>query len=166
MGDRSTYRGKRTETAEALSSVATSKSFIVYDECEKVEDAVVDAELIARSHAVLEALRQLQPSLSFPKVAMQSAVAWLFDANAAKRGVQPAHKADWVITITRRLRNIVRVVHQGELKGKAPWAKALPWAAARSSLAPAKTPEFLLRRQACVASLRRSARAEGFELAH
>jgi hypothetical protein len=127
---RNRFQGTAEDIFEALKPVATSKSFIVYDESEKVEKARLDIEAIAKSHDVLSCLHALQVNMSFPKTIMEKAVAKLFDEKYKVWSMKPEHKDDWVVTITRRLRNIGRVVHQGCMEtSAAAWVKGLPWRA-------------------------------------
>ena len=130
--ERVRYAGGDAAFLQMLRSVATNKSFIRYTEVEKVEDARLDVEAVSQAHDVLSAMHGLQSNLCFPKKMVESAVDKLFEEKASSWNLKAEHKADWVTTITRRIRNIGRVVGQGE--GKTPTAPCLGTRAATRAL--------------------------------
>ncbi len=108
--------------------MARTKSFIVYNEEERMEDARLEVELVEKAHEVLEVLHTLQPNLAFPRKVVEDSLSALFEEKKGAWSLGDHYKADWVLTLGRRLRNLARVVAQGELRSPgASWVKRLPW---------------------------------------
>ena len=137
---------------------ATGKSFVRYDESEKVQLAKTMPERIDSSHEFLSALHDISPSLSFTKAAWISAVTQLLQKHVGKKGwvMKDDYQASYLRVMPLRCANICRCVSQGEIKGlaaqtlgrKVPdWVQKLPWwgraqeakAGSESGPAPAKS---------------------------
>lgn len=104
------------------------RSFLKYDEAEKVGDARTDAKQIAAASAVLASLHGLSAKLSFKRSEVATAIERLFDCHCEQWGTRFEHKADFSAIMTRRVMNICRVVSQGDGKTKRPdWCCTLPW---------------------------------------
>ena len=101
------------------------------DESKNVQDAkVVNGDRgIEGHHLLLAALYGMQPNLSFSKTVMEGALDIMIKKCAKKWRMTTPEQADWLITMNRRIRNLCRVVSQGQLEQPQPaWLKHLPWA--------------------------------------
>jgi len=132
---RSHYEGTPEELCETLLQVASHKSFVKYDETEDLTKTKVakDMEATIELHsALLAALHDVQPNLAFPKTALRKALALVCAKKAAEWDLLEKHKADWEKTMYLRLKNLLRVVSQGDIK-RPKWASKLPWLQAGAS---------------------------------
>ena len=122
---RSVFAGDASDIADDLKEFATGVSFCTYpDESPVVTKAKLTPEAVAPHHDILIALQQLQPNLSFPKLTLESAMRLI----ASRRGWKMSGKTleDWEETLTRRVRNMCRVVGQALAKGPIPtWLEPL-----------------------------------------
>ena len=132
---RSRYEGTPEELCETLLPVASHKSFVKYDETEDVRKTKVaeDMEATIELHsALLAALHHVQPNLAFPKLCLQKALALVCDKKAAEWDLLEKHRDDWERTMYLRLKNLLRVISQGDIK-RPKWASKLPWLQAGAS---------------------------------
>ena len=122
------YRGTGDDLGMILLEFANSRSFISYpDESDKVEDARLHVDGIAKHHGILSALHDVQANLSFPRAVVHDAMQYIIE-NTDKFTLNAEHVSDWKITMTRRLRNMCHSVAAGcARKHQASWVAALPW---------------------------------------
>lgn len=83
---------------------AKGRSWLVYDECDRVDDARLDIEQIAKLHDVLAAVHELAPNLSFPKMTVHTMMQMLYEMYKDEPNwtLAEGHIDDYVITMTRR----------------------------------------------------------------
>ena len=95
-------------------------------------------------HELLLALKRIQPNLSFTKLAVHKALELLLQEESIQKDIRfkmtEDDKRDWQTVMKRRVRNMCRVVTQGERKadntGKpVKWVANLPWNASNASAA-------------------------------
>jgi hypothetical protein len=123
------YKGNAHEFKELIQPVLDKmgKHLCRYpSEEEKVQDARTLPQSIVKEDWLLEILHGESNALLYPKAIVEGALniivkeqqtKWQFDANDAK---------DWVTTMTRRIRNLARVVGQPLSKNRTPvWMKKL-----------------------------------------
>ena len=114
------------------------KSFCRYSsEADLVENATLDVASVQAHHDLLMKLRKIQPNLFFSRGCVKEAVEAM---NEKLRFVTiEKHKDDYVSTMVKRIRNLCRIVTQGESKTKSmivekkpAWVRQLPWNLAES----------------------------------
>ena len=122
---RSVYPGSSQQIADAIFDVAYNVSFCSYpDESPRVAKAKLHVDSIRSHSALLSKLQLLQPNLSFPKRALQRALR-IVAARRKWKLEEPAME-DWVDTLSRRIRNMCRVVSQALQKDPYPaWLQPL-----------------------------------------
>jgi len=126
---RSTYQGTRKDFAALLGGFvkATGKSFVVYDEAETVTTAKTNPKLIVKAYPMLDILHNAQANLSFPKSIGSNGIVDIMDEEEVSWfGIKEELRADYKLTMTRRIVNLCRVVNNGS-GGGADWAISLPW---------------------------------------
>ena len=99
------------------------------DESKNVKDAkVVHGDRGVEGHRdLLQALYGIQPNLSFSKGVMEGALEMMIKKTAKKWRMTTTEQTDWLITMSRRIRNLCRVVSQAQLKNPQPsWMKQFP----------------------------------------
>ena len=121
--------GEQKDLTNLLLEFADNPNFIDYpDESNKVTDARLDEESACKPHhtKILGKLRNLQKNLSFAKTNVEQA---MLDIAAKKKfKFIGSEKKIWKEVLTRRLRNLCRVVAQNDAKAKPPrWISAMPW---------------------------------------
>ena len=128
-------RPRFTGTVEELEAVMmpfaeTDIAFCKYsDESKNVKDAkLVHGTRGVEGHtALLQALYNIQPNLCFSKVVMVQALQLMLKKAAKKWKLSIPDQDDWLTTMTRRIRNLCRVVSQALLKQPQPiWMKHVP----------------------------------------
>ena len=128
-------RPRFTGTVEELEAVMmpfaeTDIAFCKYsDESKNVKDAkLVHGRRGVEGHIdLLQALYNIQPNLCFSKVVMEQALQVMLKKGAKRWKLSSREQDDWLITMTRRIRNLCRVVSQALLKQPQPiWMKHVP----------------------------------------
>jgi hypothetical protein len=118
------------EVMVVLEPLATDRSFIKYDESDKVQDSKLHTDKITVMHPLLAGLYELDDKLSFKKSVLSSAFAALFAKKNVTWGMSEKFEAAWVKSMTNRVANACRQVTQGMMKPKhPPWVEQLPWMA-------------------------------------
>ena len=121
---------------DALAPVVRGRgrSFVMYDEAERVEKAKTLPEAIGKAHDILVALRAISCNLSFTREAWKACILKLYNANKDCEDwrVSDHDLPDYLVTMERRMMNLCRTVQQGQLKAKSSstkpkWIQALPW---------------------------------------
>ena len=137
------YAGSVDELAVALQQFCTKgPSVCKYGDESKLTAKcaliVKGPEGVEGHHKLLSTLHELQPNLSFAKKVMEAALEKLLELEIEKNSkvdrktwvnkLSTTEKSDWVQTMLARIRNMARVVSQGQLKSAtAKWVKELPW---------------------------------------
>jgi len=128
-------RPRFTGTVEELEAVMmpfaeTDVAFCKYsDESKNVKDAkLVHGRRGVEGHTdLLQALYNIQPNLCFSKAVMEQALQLMLKKGAKKWKLSIPEQDDWLTTMTRRIRNLCRVVSQALLKQPQPiWMKHVP----------------------------------------
>jgi hypothetical protein len=128
-------RPRFTGTVEELEAVMmsfaeTDVAFCKYsDESKNVKDAkLVHGRRGVEGHTeLLQALYNIQPNLCFSKAVMEQALQLMLKKGAKKWKLSIPEQDDWLTTMTRRVRNLCRVVSQALLKQPQPiWMKHVP----------------------------------------
>ena len=113
------------------------------DESKNVKDAkVVHGVRGVEGHTeLLQALYSIQPNLCFSKVLMEQTLQLMLKKGAKKWRMSIPEQHDWMTTMTRRIRNLCRVVSQAQLKQPQPtWIKNVPLIVTPSSAKKAVKP--------------------------
>ena len=109
------------------------------DQCSKAK--LIHGECgVQGAHALLAELYEVQPNLSFARRTLQYALKQTLDTLNGEPGwnLSPPECLDWVETHQKRIRNLCRVVSQGQYKvRKVSWVKALPWMCGEQLVKPA-----------------------------
>ena len=117
--------------ADTIREYAQEKGrlWLDYDECKKTDDAKVLPDKIIASYALLGLLHKKHTTnLSFKQRDVTEAIGLAMDkVEPAWFGVLPQDRDDYVTTMTRRLRNLCRVVANTKKNSKAAWLLGLPW---------------------------------------
>jgi hypothetical protein len=124
--------------------LAIDRSFVKYDETDKVQDSKLHTDKIAAMHPLLAGLYELDDKLSFKKSVLSAAFSALFARKSVTWGMNEKFEEAWVKSMTNRVANACRQVNQGMMKSKHPsWVEQLPWMAglARSGAEAAKAEE-------------------------
>lgn len=130
-----------------------SKNWIKYDEAPTVNASKTMPELLQKYAGIIEALHSVSNNMCFTRSSVKTAVATLYSEMSDAWGIDPAHKNEYIETMTRRVVNMCRVVNQAQVKrNKAPWFLNLSFAPApasksRSSAAAATDPSDRTRRR-------------------
>jgi hypothetical protein len=123
------YKGTAAELRDIIQPIAAQRGKLLCAypcEVAKVQEAVTIVDAIQKEDALLTCLHAADQSLTFGKVVIECALKLLLAQHQKKWNLQPEDHADWVQTITRRIRNLLRIVTQPMVKGKAPpWLKKL-----------------------------------------
>ena len=161
LGRRAYYKGSTTQYCnEVLMPIGRSKgrSLVVYrDESENPTDAKVYIDDVRRNDDFLELEYKLCPNFAFPKTVVRRALTMLA-TNMGDFGMTSDEKADWLVCLLRRIRNLNRVVSQALTK-HAKWAHSLPWVPA--SVLQAKPPAATSQRSAKGASTQHPSTRKG-----
>ena len=131
MAQRATFQGGAQAWADGLRDFVAShgRLFCTYP-CEEqnLAKASLHIESVNAHHDLLSVLKKLQPNLSFPKKAVTDGMRILVAELSDTLGLKPDQKADYIETMTNRIRCLGRVVSQGDTKNKdTPWVRELPW---------------------------------------
>ena len=131
-------RAPNKVNAETLSNIlfnyVHSARWLRYDESETVANTKVIPLEILKHVKLLEELRNADSSLALNKVTTRQAFEKVLEGKECLSMEDPKEQADWLTTMTRRLRCMCRAVKQTELKKKPPeWALALPWIARKQA---------------------------------
>jgi len=127
------YRGDAQAIAEALEPLASAKgpAFVRYEDESKntIKARLVHGPLgVEGHHEILNRLHSIQPNLAFTRSTILGALDRIHEAHKASWRMSSSECSDWRETLTRRIRNMCRAVHQGASKRpSAPWVRALPW---------------------------------------
>ena len=111
-------------------AISRGRSFLVYDEAKRVQDAGTDVPLIQKASDLLGAFYAAQPNLSFVRSHTESGMNIIATEFSKKWQLNNKNLVkDWVETMTRRIQNINRVVSQATRAGSRypKWAELLPW---------------------------------------
>ena len=83
---------------------AKGRSWLVYDECDRVDEARLDVAQVENSHELLNAAHDLAANLAFPKLTAQAMVQQLYDMykEDPKWTIAAEHLPDHVSTMTKR----------------------------------------------------------------
>ena len=110
------------------------RSFVVYDEAEKVTETKTQPANIASSYQILDCLHSMSENISFTREAWKQCIKELYDQNNELETwrLKACDFNDYQTTMTRRMMNLCRSVRQGELKARRSssipdWVKNLPW---------------------------------------
>ena len=105
------------------------KSFCTYtSEAATVADAKLDKISVQQNYDVLTAMRTLAVNLSLKKTTVMRGLQIILAEYRVRWGFDQIDAADWQETICKRIRNLGRVVNQGEThSNNAVWVKSLPW---------------------------------------
>jgi hypothetical protein len=124
---RNTFTGNADDLAEAFVEVAGSLAFCTYpDETALVSKAALHIESALAHSELLQALHNVQANLSFPKSTLEAALGLIVHKNNLK--IKAADVADWITTLSRRMRNMCRCVGQADSRPSPPsWVLKLPW---------------------------------------
>lgn len=130
---RQRFSGGERSLAAIIGPCVTSPGWLVYDECEQLSKARIDAKAILKHKELLANLRDVQANLAFGKNLVQKTFDMILGEKVAA-GQEPwcsfdeAARDDWTVTMTRRLRAMCRTCTQGELRNPSSWwALRLPW---------------------------------------
>jgi hypothetical protein len=131
LGRPTRFTGTVDELEAAMMPLAELHcAFCTYsDESKSVKDAkVVHGVRGVEGHSeLLQALYSIQPNLSFSKGLMEGALELMLKKSAKKWRMTIPEQADWMTTMTRRIRNLCRVVSQAQLKQPPQtWLKHVP----------------------------------------
>lgn len=121
-------RARADVTAEDLQKVVAPFVFNIgwlrYDENKEVSKAKVIPRKIKEHQLLLKELRELQHNMSFKKHTVLDMFRLVYEEKQFEGS--PSDKADWVLTMTSRLRNMCRCAQQTISKAKVPkWATEL-----------------------------------------
>ena len=134
LGARARFHGAPETIADAILSVATSRSWLIYDDREHVSSVQLDVGKVRKAHRVLHALYNIQPNLSFNKSSVKQAIKIVLEKRAGNPAwsLKDIDEKAYITCMTNRLTNVCRCVSQGLCKSRnkpsAPqWVAELPW---------------------------------------
>ena len=113
---RSRFAGTSQQLCDALLPFVTSKTWLVYDEAEKVKDTKTCPETITKHKDIVKTLHGLQPNFSFVRGTVCEAMTLIFDSKVETLKLKADYKAEWVETHSRRMMNLTHVVGQASTK--------------------------------------------------
>ena len=131
MSGRLRFKGDEDGLVALLSPHVTGVSWIRYDEASKVQKSNTDASLIQPHIEFIEDVHEVAPNLSLNKVPCQVAFRQIFEKKGFDRVIPGEDmKEDWVMTMTMRVRNMLRATQQACRQSPPPsWTLAFSWMA-------------------------------------
>jgi hypothetical protein len=127
------YGGSAEDLAAALTPFAREfgRSFIKWGEEAEVSQSKLYTDHVARAGAIAATARQLQENLSLSKKIMEQAVSIVCEEHKEAWHLEESDVPDYITTISRRLRNALYHIMQGQRKKKQPdwFLEHMPWVA-------------------------------------
>ena len=125
--DRDRYKGGSTQLRDVLLKHATQRNFIVYSEEEKTGNAKTDPKTAIKNTALLKNLIDIQPDISFVKKDVMKAMKAVSEEKPEVLKLKDQHKEAWVTAMTRRLRNLCRVVERASTEERKQMGRRNIW---------------------------------------
>jgi predicted GIY-YIG superfamily endonuclease len=95
-------------------------------ECAKVQESKTIPKAILKEDQLVLLLWRANKHLMFPQKTIETGLGHTMAANKDKWGLSKEDAKDWTETMTRRMRNLLRVISQPMSKGKTPaWLKKM-----------------------------------------
>ena len=113
MTQRNRSSASPTSLAERLIQVADSRNFVKYaSEDSSVMNSKLDIAGMKSSQQVLKALWEVDPSLSFKRTTIRSALDQVRVQKWKTWGLKEKHWPDWLTTLENRIMNMLRHANQ------------------------------------------------------